>query len=208
LLSRLEFGGCYVYSPRGTSPSSVASRVFRDRLKRGDRADIGQYAARVREYHLAGEFGNFFGDDVTLVPIPGSAPLLSGALWLPQRICEALHAAGLARDISPILDRVKAVKKSAFQSGSERPTRQEHFDSMTVDVFAPPMRRALLVDDVITSGCTMLAAAERVSEMFERVPIRGFAMARAMSGEEVDGIRQPCRGEVRPSRNGRAYRRP
>lgn len=210
MLSKLDFGSCYVYSVRGTSPESQASRVLRDQLKKGDRQFIGLCADRVAQFFQQGHYGDLFGLDVTLVPVPGSAPLLPGALWVPLRICEELRARGLGGEVVPAVTRATAVRKSAFTAGPDRPSLKEHYDSMTSDwITTPPAERVVLVDDVITSGCTMLAAASRAAEAFGRVPFRGFALARAMSTEEVQGTRAPCLGLVRASmKNGKAYRRP
>lgn len=125
-----------------------------------------------------------------------------------MRICEALRERGLGGEISPIIHRASPVRKSAFQSGSERPSLAEHFDSMTVDNFVPMATSYILVDDVITSGCTMLAAASRLAATHPGIPISGFAVARAMYDEEVESIVLPVVGVIKPSRNGRAYRRP
>jgi hypothetical protein len=182
---------------------------FRDALKKGDRPFIAACAARVLQYHREGRFGDLFGPSVTLVPVPGSAPLPSGALWIPLRICEELAACGLAGAVAPTVTRIKAVPKSSLQTGPNRPSLKAHYDSMDSDIFAQAAARVVLVDDVITSGCTMLAAASRAAEAYGAIPIRGFAITRALSTEELtDTIRAPCLGEVRPSRNGKAYRRP
>lgn len=197
-----------MYSVRGVSPGSRRSKEFRDRLKRGDPEVLDLGSARVAELCREGVFGDFFGLDVTLIPAPGSAPLVEGALWVPLRICEALMARGLGGAVARTLSRAYPVKKSAFQAGPDRPSLQEHFDSIEADWLPAPAERIVVVDDVVTSGCTMLAAASRAAEAYPGIPIAGFAMARAVSAGEIEMIRQPCSGLIRPSRNGRAYRRP
>jgi hypothetical protein len=208
LLSRLEFASCYAYSPRGQSAGSARSRAFRSRLKRGDRDAIDRYAIRIAEQFHARHLGGYFGLSATLVPVPGSAPLAPGALWIPMRICEALRDRGLGGDIAPILQRAQPVRKSAFQAGAERPSLQEHYESMAVDRLLPGATEYILVDDVVTSGCTMLAAANRLADADPGRPISGFAVARAMYDEEVEHIVSPTTGVIKPSHNGRAFRRP
>jgi predicted amidophosphoribosyltransferase len=208
LLSKLDFASCYAYSPWGKSQESDRSRSFRSRLKKGDRGAIDRYAGRIAEQFHAGHLGKQFGLDATLVPVPGSAPLVAGALWIPMRICEALRERGLGGEITPIIQRARAVRKSAFQAGSERPSLTEHYESMAVDEIAPEAAQYIVVDDVVTSGCTMLAAASRLADAYPGIPVTGFAVARAMYDEEVESIVSPVVGIIRPSRNGRAYRRP
>lgn len=208
MLSKLDFGSCYIYSVRGTSQYSRRTRAeIRDPLKAGNRDLIRRAANRIAQYSGEGRFGDLFGPTVTLVPVPGSAPRVANGLWVPLWICEELLLRGLGGAVEQAVSRVTAVKKSAFQKGPDRPTLQQHYDSMAGDWLAAPAERVVVVDDVITSGCTMLAAASRAAEAFGNVPVRGFAVARAQSDGEVQEVKDPCVGEIRP-RQERTVRRP
>jgi hypothetical protein len=56
----------------------------------------------------------------------------------------------------------------------------------------------VLVDDVITKGRTLLAAAARIQEAFPQTPIRSFAFLRTMGlVAEVSRLIDPCVGEIR-----------
>jgi hypothetical protein len=210
VLTKLDFASCYAYSPHGESLTSAESRLFRDRLKNGNPEELRRCAANTLALFNAGHFGEFFGPRVLLIPVPRSAPLLKNALWVPQRVCLALLAAGLPGQNAPVLQRVHAIRKSAFQSASNRPTFKEHFDSFEVDRLRPAAERILLVDDVVTTGCTLLAAAERVAQAYPGIPVRAFAVARAMTANDLEAITDPCEGAIRHSKfgQGRAYRRP
>lgn len=207
MLQKLEFGACYIYSPRGQSPASVRSRELVARLKRGDPESLSRYAQRIRSLDDEGRFTGLFGADVTLVPVPGSAPLVKGALWVPLRVSETLRAAGLAHGVQPLLKRNVAVKKSAFQLPAERPTVQQHYDSLMVEASKAPTTKLLMVDDVVTQGSTILAAATRLAEAFPDAQIRAFAIVRTMSGAELEVFLDPCVGVIRP-RQDRAVRTP
>ena len=186
---------------------SVQSRALVGRLKRGDPQLLPQYAARVSSLVQQGHWPGFFGADVTLVPVPGSSPLVRGGLWVPLLVARALHVAGLCRDVSPLVTRTSAVAKSAYQPAAQRPTVQQHYDSLRAEVLAPAPTRIVLVDDVVTMGSTMLAAASRVVEAYPRADVRGFALVRTMSGVEVNVTVDPCTGTIEPRRD-RAVRRP
>jgi predicted amidophosphoribosyltransferase len=183
------------------------SRGYIDSLKRGDATNIQQNAGRAHQLSQAGTFPAFFGNDVTLVPVPGSAPRVKGGLWVPHMIAKALKDVGLARDVAPILTRVKAVAKSAYSAPADRPNVQTHFDSFAVDVVKPPPPKILLVDDVVTQGCTMLAAARRILAAYPNAEIRAFALFRPMGNVEIEKMIEPCVGTIQP-RNDRAVRRP
>lgn len=210
MLSKLEFSSLLAYSTKGTQIASKKSKGYRDALKRGNQALIGNVAKALA---ARASFREWFADDVALVPVPGSSALVRGGLWVPHLIAEALHSQKLGASVSPIILRATAVPKSAYQSAANRPDFAAHFRSLAVDELAPPMERMILVDDVVTSGCTMLAVASRLAERYPDAQIRGFAVMRAMStlpdGKpvEVEDVLAPCFGDIKP-RNGRAVRRP
>ncbi|MBV8852392.1 MAG: hypothetical protein JOY91_03270 [Sinobacteraceae bacterium] len=66
----------------------------------------------------------------------------------------------------------------------------------------------MLIDDVVTKGRTLLAAAMRLHESFPQASIQAFALFRTMSFvSDFSRVLLPCRGEIRW--NGRdAERRP
>ena len=164
-----------------------------------------------------------FGAHVVLVPVPGSMPL-QRAQWVGERLAWCLKEVGLAAAVWPILRRRRKVRKSAFAASGERPTVLEHYASFGVDrafsgkAHAGPCRllgeprggglRLTLVDDVITRGRTLLAAAGSVRDAFPGAEIRAFALLRTLRPEEtLRQILDPCEGEVRWV-SGDARRRP
>jgi hypothetical protein len=203
----LEYGSCYAYAPRGTSELSGRSRGIVGQIKKGDSALMPRIAARVADFSAKQRYPNFFGPGVTLVPMPGSAPLVRGGLWVADRIAQALRAAYLARDVPQMISRVTAVKKSAFQIASERPTLQDHFDSFAVQVLTPAPTHIVVIDDVITAGTTLLAAAMRVALAYPNAQVRGFAIVRTKSSGDITSFQDPSVGTARP-RGLRAVRRP
>lgn len=153
-----------------------------------------------------------FGEDVTFVPVPRSAPFPPrerNALWVPRRIAEVLLEKGLGSTLWPCLKRRTPVQKSAIAATGARPTPQEHLDSleMTPAILTPA--RITLVDDVVTKGATLLAAAALVAETFPRAEIRAFALVRTRGlVADIDRIIDPVRGVIRLNRWGGADREP
>lgn len=154
-----------------------------------------------------------FGARVILVPVPGSAPL-QRAHWVGARLAWCLKEVGLAAEVWPVLRRRHAVKKSAFAAAGERPSVLEHYASFAIErVFssgapigrcrpaAEPGESGLqltLVDDVITRGRTLLAAAGRLRDVFPGAQIRAFALLRTLGPDEtLRQVLHPCEGEVR-----------
>jgi len=83
-----------------------------------------------------------------------------------------------------------------------------HYQSFDIDLDGLPAPRLILIDDVITKGRTLLAAATRLREVYPGVEIRAFALLRTLG--YVAGIEQlldPCVGEIR-WRAGDAWRSP
>ena len=137
-----------------------------------------------------------FGD-VTLVPMPRSAPLLAGALWPAEKICQSILEAGLAARIAPALKRRTAVPKSATSARGERPSVLTHYDSLEADSLLHVGSRIVLVDDVVTKGSTAIAAASRLAEAYPDAEISLFALIRTKGlVPEIDEIIDPAVGLI------------
>jgi adenine/guanine phosphoribosyltransferase-like PRPP-binding protein len=116
--------------------------------------------------------------------------------------------AGLGSEVWPTLQRVTAVPKSAFAARGERPELQVHVASLDVVDRLPPTARVLLVDDFVTKGRTLLAAASVLADAFPGVEVRGFAVVRTMGlVPDIERIASPTVGEIRFER-GDAVRNP
>ena len=208
MIDRLAFAACYAYSPHGTSATSSQSRDLCRRIKRADTEAVALATARVAQYVADGRFAEFFGSDVTLVPVPGRAPLAPGALSRTQRFCDELVRQGLGRETLPLIARIRPVAKSAYAAPAERPDAGEHHDSMDVQRMLVTPRRILLVDDVVTRGATLLGAASLLLEVVEHCDVRAFAFIRTISPGEVEDVRDPCEGWIERVAGGGTVRRP
>jgi predicted amidophosphoribosyltransferase len=90
------------------------------------------------------------------------------------------------------------VRKSATAAKGRRPTVARHFDSFRLEPSALRLSNVVLIDDVITRGRTLLAAAARVSEAFPGAQIRAFALLRTQGlTDGFESLLEPCRGEIR-----------
>jgi hypothetical protein len=130
-----------------------------------------------------------FGGHPMLVPVPGSSLTKPHTVWPSQRVCEELVRQGLGQDILPVVSRTTAVPKSA--GSAIRPRLNQHIDSLTVQARLSPPSRLLLVDDVVTSGTTMMACAIKLAQAFPGVPVSGFALARVQSAGNPTRVFEP-----------------
>jgi hypothetical protein len=185
------------------------SRLLRALLKAGDASFMLKYALRVRQQTKDSPLlTGFFGATDVLVPVPGSAPYRAGKLWAAEHLAVALVKEGIGQAAWTGLRRVRAVRKSATAAPHERPTVSIHYESFCIERLPTPPERIVLIDDVITKGRTLLAAASRVQEAFPGAQIRAFALIRTMG--LISGVQQlldPCRGEIR-WKAGDAHRSP
>lgn len=147
------------------------------------------------------------GPDVVLIPAPRSSLRVEGALWPALEIANALCEAGFGQSVRPILSRSEALPKSALQKGAERPTPLRQYETMTI---APELLggRITVVDDVVTRGATLLAAASRISESALNVDISSFALLRTQSQGELERIIDPTLGVIRLLSGGGTRREP
>lgn len=213
MISSLHFASCHVYSPTGIRAASVRSRALCARLKSGDAAFLRSHVGCLRaEISARGELAEFFRTAPLLVPVPGCLPRCSGATLPNERLAAELVRAGLGSRTWAVLRRARAVRKSATAPPGVRPTVQTHYASFALeDLVREPGLDAvdmLLIDDVITKGRTLLAAAARLHDAYPQARIRAFVLLRTMGlTPEVDRLLDPCIGEIRWS-GGDALRVP
>ena len=224
----VSFASCYAYAPFGDGPLCEAARAMCARLKEADAHWLARFAVQVwRENTANGHFAALFGRDVILVPVPGSRPRTC-APWVGERLAWCLKDLDLACAVRPCLRRRHPVRKSAFAAAGERPSVLEHYASFAVErkeaslgglakgrQMRPPdgsfhgldgrrfrdagsAPRLVLIDDVVTRGRTVLAAAVRLREAFPGCEIRAFALMRTLGRGELPWRNpDPCEGEVR-----------
>ncbi len=197
----VRFASFYVHCPSGEGEVCRQARSLCARLKEANSRALPQFAAQVWwERMTDGRFAALFGREVVLVPVPASCPRPSAA-WVGARLAWCLKEMGLARAVWPCLRRRYPVRKSAFAPPGERPTVLEHYASFDVAadrMGAGPAGRLVLVDDVITRGRTLLAAAARLREAFPECEIVAFALMRTVGRGEVPSRNpDPCEGQVR-----------
>jgi predicted amidophosphoribosyltransferase len=206
---RLQFSACYAYSPNGESEVSERSRQLCARVKNGSTTWLKSYVASIhQEITRRRQFCGIFNENTLLVPIPNSPSSVRTSLWVARRLALALHEVGLAEEVWTGLRRISSVERSSSAWRWERPTVQQHYRSFAVIPPSRPPSDIVLVDDVITKGRTLVAAAMRVHEAFPKADIRAFALVRTMGLIfDVERLFAPCDGVIRW--NGKdAYREP
>jgi hypothetical protein len=212
---RVTFASCYVYSPCGSNAASERSRQLRALLKSSDAHFIFKYAVRVRQQVTdTSPLTGFLCPSNVLVPIPGSARTGTGTVSVAEHLAMALLEEGLGLGMWRGLHRIRTVRKSATAAPGARPTVANHYDSFAIEEAAgleevtTLPQRVVLIDDVVTKGRTLLAAATRVQEALPSAEIRAFALLRTMGFiQGIDRLLDPCVGEIR-WRAGDAHRNP
>lgn len=218
MLSSLRFGSFLSYSPHGSTPPERTSVGIRYRIKQDGYLDLPggaqvgalAYAVRRLRRDAPPRLLDLLGPDVVLVPVPGSAPLpprRARPLWIARRLCEELLAAGFGARCEPLLARIRAVAKSSTASRERlpRPDLATHYLSLAVarrrgGAGAPGSAgaRLTLVDDFVTRGTTLLAAASRLAEAFPDAEVRAFALVRTQFAADDPAGRQRFRAIVDP----------
>lgn len=204
MLSSLSFGSYLSYTPRPLTEDEKSAKQWMYAIKNDHRwvdpdtkqirSTAGYLSGFVKSVLSSTELHRIFSEQSVLVPVPGSGLQQKGSLWVAERIASALVAAGVGAEVYPCLKRESAVQKSATARPGERPTVQQHFDSFKVHD-GDFLRDAsfVLIDDVVTRGATMLAAASRLAEAFPGGRVAGFAMLRTM------GYHSPFKSYVDPT---------
>lgn len=194
----LSFASCYVYAPRACGPVADASRQICERVKRIDPLWLPAYAGFVYRTSLRDrQLRALFSPGAVLIPVPGSEAY-SSSRWTSLQLALALSEIGFALTVWTGLQRRVAVRKSATAPQAERPTVMQHFDSFSVTRAHGAVRKIVLVDDVITKGRTLLAAALRLQVELPPAEIRAFALIRTLGFlRQVDHLTDVCHGLIR-----------
>ena len=194
----LPFASCYVYAPRGEGSVSEGARLLCRRIKAGDPWCLARCAGEVVELcSRERSFQRLFAHDAWLIPLPGCTPT-SPELTVAYRLATAFHALGLGRGVWPGIARRVAVTRSATAGAGERPTVRQHYESFAVArAPRPPPGRIVLVDDVITKGRTLFAAAARLRGQLPHADVRAFALLRTLGFlSRIEWPLWPCEGYV------------
>ena len=207
---RLTFGSFTIYPRQPVTQLHRDAKAFILAVKRDavsqrvtpPRPYISIVIDKLVEQLAASCLRDFFHADAVLVPAPSSSPSKSNSVSATRSLCKALWDAGLGDRVSACLQRVKPIRKSAYCAPGERPEALEHYKTMAVKIplHDKPPDRILIIDDVITRGATLMAAAARLRDAYPEATIEAFALARTETMGEK--FYDPCMGEITASSSG------
>lgn len=208
LVSRLIYGSYFAYTPRPTTYEQQLSKDLMYKIKNekpyGNPPEFfSEYFAKVITQE---QFPDFFGEDVSLVPVPKSSLMQEDSLWVPDRIAKALANNGRGTYFN-CLQRIKGLPKAALAKAEDRPKPIDHYKTISYKKSIYQPKKILLIDDVVTRGATLLGCASVLKEFFPNIPINGFVVMRTISNnEEFKNIVDPLIGEIE-LRNGETHRK-
>jgi len=200
-----------VYSPSGAAAVSVQSRLLRDRIKVAEARWVAACAQRVGEQcRPDAPLTGFFQPEDILVPVPGRKAGLMASGAVTRQLAEQLARNGVGQCVWCGLQRVADIPKSATAPQGSRPDVSRQYESLGVSRSGgpSPFARLMLIDDVISRGRTLLAAAMRLEEAFPLATVGAFALLRTLGrAADVERLLDPCVGTIR-WRRGDAMRVP
>ena len=132
-----------------------------------------------------GLLSEFLGRDALLVPVPPHSQvkdyLANRGLWVPDRIAAHMEGLGLGRRLVA-LRREREIPKSSTRLKRTERHPATHYDSLEIasneDLNG---KRVVLIDDIVTTGSTMLGSAWRILNRYPDAQIVGFAAMRTVS---------------------------
>jgi predicted amidophosphoribosyltransferase len=215
-LFQLDFGALLTYSSHGTTPKAIHSKGVMQALKRdkyvGNPPTIlmSEWVARKMKQEMTKlPLASLFHPNSILVPVPKSSLMQPNTLWVPERIANALVSVGIGKQVVSCLIRAKAVPKAALSSPKERPTAEQHYESISVQGSLRNPDEIVLIDDVVTRGATLIGCANRLTDAFPQCHIQAFVAMRTISNpNEFDNVYSPCMGTIDLCETGDTFRRP
>ena len=187
LLSELICGTFLVYPSRDSGPEAQRIRqaawaLKADKIRDGGESWIEYSVRRLVESSIGSVLERFF-EGAVLVPAPGSAKTLPSdrirgpQLWTAKRICESLVARGLGEVVSPCVVRSETIESAKRSRAPRSPEKQIATLAVSTKVKLVPSGTPLVVvDDVLTSGSTILATASLALEAHGNRRVFGFAV--------------------------------
>jgi hypothetical protein len=169
-----------------------------ERVKASHPLWLPRYAGGVYRWSLQNrELASVFCRGSALVPVPGSART-GDAPWTALELAIVLSEVGFSLPVWIGLRRRHAVTKSATAASASRPSVPQHYDSFAVTSAVVPIKRIVLIDDVVTKGRTLLAAAARLRSVAPAADIQAFALIRTQGfAQHIERLAEPCRGVIR-----------
>lgn len=166
LLDELPIASLLIYPSR---PQSAADREAREAIltgiKQAKPRHLQRVAQRLADLSPDHPVRQLVPAHAVLVPAPRSVPLAKGSLWPALQIAEALKAAGVGTQVLPLLDRSEPVRRSTgARAGTDREPPLRHYETITPTALAQitlpaPGSHFVIVDDVVTTGSTVIACA-------------------------------------------------
>lgn len=186
LLAELQVASLLIYPSR---PQSAADREARDVILTGIKQAKPRHLQRVAE-RLADlpedhPVRLLVPSNAVLVPAPRSFPLAKNSLWPALQIAEAMRAAGVGTDVLPLLSRSEPVRRSTgARAGTDREPPLRHYETISPGSLKPlllsePRAHYVIVDDVVTTGSTVIACASHLAALAPETTVTAFAAARA-----------------------------
>lgn len=179
-------------------------------------AEVEQLVSRMisQAFSDRREMVSVFEDRPVLVPVPRASPLrYANSAWPARWICEKLVRPVVARfvrapKVVPLLKRKSQVPPARTGMTSQRRV-SEHDKSLDIDQKLlkrllsrrSKMRTIVIVDDIITSGNTVMAAAWHVKRHIPDADVRAFAVFRTVRPLIQELLFDPVVGKVRYDRN-------
>lgn len=119
----------------------------------------------------------------TFIPIPGHRVTNVTTLCASHNIANALRAKGFgARVLNALLRGVEVKHSTRAKEQKDRPTVQEHRDSLTVDPSVRDLIAITLVDDTLTSGTQLIGAYLALKAAGFNGAIEAFTVAHTLGG--------------------------
>lgn len=163
LLSKLKFGAFLTYVPREEKHKEFIHAIKQDKVLPKSGIPFSERIAKEVKAKL-GNNSEFFGKDISLVPVPKSSLMKPDTLWVSKRLAEEFAKLGMGI-VFDCLERKNPVPQSHLLKPQNRLKPIDHYNSIIVKNSLKEPNKIVLIDDVITRGATLLGCASLLKEV-------------------------------------------
>lgn len=194
-----EFLSILAHSKNLTKEELIKATRIRDAIKGGNLHVIDALCTFIKDNSLLPYFENS-----CLIPAPKSSKDITGGLKPSKEICNIFVNNGIGTSTFDIISRHTAIRKASYCSNAdERPSVDEHIETMSVKSILIEEPTLILIDDVLSLGRMSYACCKLLSDAYPDKNIKIFCPVKTSNYDIVTSMATINKGYIHFNKSSR-----